>query len=679
MKRILILYIILLFNASSFANTLEDVNISADTLSKYLFSTLSSAWEFNPFDNPQFADTSFNTENRQHIKTRLDSEDEIPRGWNGIGWFRRWVNVDSSLIGKVIGISLWQAGALEVYLNGDKLFEIGKVGSNADDYEAGFERGPNTIVFNKPGRNLIAVRYANFDLEYFHNATYPAGFIFSFGEHGKLVESSLRFVRERSVYQLFFVSVPLAIAFVHLFLFLFDRRTKDNIYYVVFLLSFTFFIYVNLQRSFVEDVYYAALFLKLNAFGLLATITTGSLSIYSIIRGVPRWFIWFGVAGITLSVLAFLFTGPVVWYSSYAYIMIISIPTGHTLWKKRKSGLGGEWIIRTGFIFMSVMGFTNMLQSFDIVPPIFGIVGLYTYGVLGFIISMSASLARDFFVVNKNLETQLNTVKELSEKTLEQELQAKEFETTQRILEADNDRKTKELDEARKLQLSMLPQCLNDIPGLDICFDMKTATEVGGDYYDYFISDDGTLNIAVGDATGHGTKAGLMVAIIKSLFNALGAKMMIPDFFARCTAILKKMNLGNLFMSLTIVRIKNKYLIASTAGMPPMLIYKHDKNVVEEYTLKGMPLGAFEGFEYDEVELELDSGDIILLLSDGLPELFNEKKQMFGEERIKELLIRNNDKSPDQIVNLLYEEAEKWRGEKSQDDDMTFVVIKILD
>ena len=89
----------------------------------------------------------------------------------------------------------------------------------------------------------------------------------------------------------------------------------------------------------------------------------------------------------------------------------------------------------------------------------------------------------------------------------------------------------------------MLPKCLNDLPGIDICFEMTTATEVGGDYYDYFITNDGTLNIAIGDATGHGTKAGLMVATIKSLFNALGANMMIPDFFNRCTEIIKKMNL----------------------------------------------------------------------------------------------------------------------------------------
>jgi serine phosphatase RsbU (regulator of sigma subunit) len=208
---------------------------------------------------------------------------------------------------------------------------------------------------------------------------------------------------------------------------------------------------------------------------------------------------------------------------------------------------------------------------------------------------------------------------------------------------------------------------------------MRTATEVGGDYYDYIFAKDGTLHIAIGDATGHGTKAGLMVATVKSLFNSIGTNMMIQDFFARCTEILKKMNLGNLFMSMTLLRIKNKYLIASTAGMPPMMIYKKSQNRVDEHTLKGMPLGAFEGFEYSEMELELESGDVILLMSDGLIELFNEKMEMFGEKRIEELLKINHDKSSDEIVQIFYNEADKWSGDKPQDDDMTFIVIKILE
>jgi serine phosphatase RsbU (regulator of sigma subunit) len=327
---------------------------------------------------------------------------------------------------------------------------------------------------------------------------------------------------------------------------------------------------------------------------------------------------------------------------------------------------------------MSTAGVYQMFLSFGWVPPVFGIYVVYFYGVLGFIISMSILLARDFAVTNRNLELQFENVKELSDKTLKQELERNELETKKKILEADNERKTQELEEARKLQLSMLPQTLPEIDNLNIAAYMSTATEVGGDYYDFIFAKDGTLNIAIGDATGHGTRAGTMVASIKSLFAALGGSMMIPDFFKRCTEIIKSMKLGNLFMSMTILRIKGNYLIASSAGMPPMMIYRAKQKKIDEITLKGMPLGAFTDFDYYEHEDELDKGDIIVLMSDGSPEQFNDNKEMFGDERIKSVVLNSIGKSPKDIINALVEAGEKWRGEANQEDDITFVVIKFL-
>lgn len=101
------------------------------------------------------------------------------------------------------------------------------------------------------------------------------------------------------------------------------------------------------------------------------------------------------------------------------------------------------------------------------------------------------------------------------------ELQAKAAEAQAIVMQAENDRKTEELEEARQLQLSMLPKELPALQNLDIAVYMKTATEVGGDYYDFNVSIDGTLTVVLGDATGHGMKAGTMVTTTKSLFNVL--------------------------------------------------------------------------------------------------------------------------------------------------------------
>src|SRR6185369_17623955 len=96
-------------------------------------------------------------------------------------------------------------------------------------------------------------------------------------------------------------------------------------------------------------------------------------------------------------------------------------------------------------------------------------------------------------------------------------------------LRAENERRALELEEARQLQLSMLPASVPMLPGLEIAAYMKPATEVGGDYYDFHVGEDGTLTVAVGDATGHGLKAGTIVTATKGLFNALAGQ---PDLVA---------------------------------------------------------------------------------------------------------------------------------------------------
>jgi serine phosphatase RsbU (regulator of sigma subunit)/streptogramin lyase len=264
-------------------------------------------------------------------------------------------------------------------------------------------------------------------------------------------------------------------------------------------------------------------------------------------------------------------------------------------------------------------------------------------------------------------------------KIQEAQLRAKAAEAEARAIEAEDKRKTHELEEARKLQLSMLPKKLPKPPGFDISVYMKTAYEVGGDYYDFFETDDGTLTIAVGDATGHGLKAGTMVSIIKGLFlNEAGdLQSSIYAFFEKSNRIIKQMHLGNLFMGLTLVRIKHNKGVIASAGMPPVYLYSEKNRTVEEIVLKAPPIGAFYDFPYPHQEMELTKGDTLLLLSDGLPELFNPDEEMFGYSRLKQLFAGIGNKTPGQIIDTMVAAGDSWLKGKPQDDDMTFVVLKV--
>ena len=253
----------------------------------------------------------------------------------------------------------------------------------------------------------------------------------------------------------------------------------------------------------------------------------------------------------------------------------------------------------------------------------------------------------------------------------------KEANLRAQLAETENERKTKELEEARQLQLSMLPKTLPQLPHLDIAVYMKTATEVGGDYYDFHVGMDGTLTVVLGDATGHGMRAGTMVTSAKSLFNSYAANPDILFTFGEMTRCIKQMQFQSLAMCMTMLKIKNNNLLMSAAGMPPVYLFRNKSKTVKEYLIEGMPLGTMDNFPYELRELELFTGDTILLMSDGFPELQNANKEMFGYKRARNSFEEIAEKDPENIITYLKNEGNRWSGNKEPDDDITFVVIRI--
>jgi serine phosphatase RsbU (regulator of sigma subunit) len=205
---------------------------------------------------------------------------------------------------------------------------------------------------------------------------------------------------------------------------------------------------------------------------------------------------------------------------------------------------------------------------------------------------------------------------------------------------------------------------------------MKPATEVGGDYYDFKYNDHGKLIIAIGDATGHGMNAGTMVATIKGLFTAESTDFDIVSFLNKSNSVIRDMNLGSLYMAMLMVKIEGNKVSFASAGMPPALIFRNENKSVEEFRLQALPLGGTSGFKYSKKETILNASDILLLMSDGFPELFNNKREILDYERTKELFSLIAQHNPNRIIENLCEEADNWRRDAKQEDDITFVVVK---
>jgi predicted ATPase/serine phosphatase RsbU (regulator of sigma subunit)/tRNA A-37 threonylcarbamoyl transferase component Bud32 len=291
-------------------------------------------------------------------------------------------------------------------------------------------------------------------------------------------------------------------------------------------------------------------------------------------------------------------------------------------------------------------------------------------------INLVSMIAAQLAISLQNVTLYENT-QQLNENLRQEMAERKRLEQERIKVEAENLRKSQELEEARRLQLSMLPKHLPDIEGYQMAAFMTTATEVGGDYYDYQLSDD-MLTLVVGDATGHGLKAGTIVTAVKSSFGIVGGRYDVDQALGLINQSIKGLDLRLLSMCMIYgnLDIENHRLNFSSAGMPPMLHYKSKEKRITDYVFEATPLGIFSDQMYETQNIPLAPGDTLLLMSDGFPELFNSEGEWLTYERVEEIFREIATQSPDDIIKALQEEIDQWAGNVKPDDDITFFVLQ---
>jgi len=256
-------------------------------------------------------------------------------------------------------------------------------------------------------------------------------------------------------------------------------------------------------------------------------------------------------------------------------------------------------------------------------------------------------------------------------------IQFGKFQAKKAFLKAENERKNSDLAAAKDLQERLLPKTLPIIKNLDIAGYLRTSTEVGGDYYDFFEQADGSLFAICGDATGHGTPSGMLVSITKA--GIIGLPQLSPnEMLHELNRVVKKVDLGILRMSLNIALIKEDQLTLSSAGMPPYYIYRAATGTTEEIQISGVPLGSFTNAYFDQIHTTFNSGDILVIISDGLPEAPNLTGDLFDYQKLQDLISTYGDKSSQEVIDQLMVEADAWLSGKHNPDDITLVVIKKL-
>ena len=560
-----------------------------------------------------------------------------------VTWFRLHIEIDSNLTRTIIGINGYSTSPLKVFLDGILICDT-------------LERFPVSIPQVTAGKHLLAIRYQlQQKVPKHQNNIY---FFIQFSDFNKSIKG---FQSQRSQ-QMIFVSLPLGFALMHLILFFFLPTARANLYYSIFLVLIAITTYSDIHATFLSDYASSHVYLLIHRFFIPLVDIALLLFIYEIFYDkLPKQFWAFCVAYIIVQIL--ILYKPEENYHYYVELGILrSMEIIRIIIVAIHKKKDGAVIFALGIFVVFIFGTYDALLDLDLMTPFNEITNAYYFGLIGLFIATTVFLSRDFARSNQ--------------KIIDQENQAKRLELEKKLLQAEDKRKSKELEDARRLQLSMLPQCLNDFPGLDICFNLIPASEVGGDYYDFFSSKN-SLTIVIGDATGHGMQAGMMVSIVKSLFVADIKYSSLVSFLNKTTKTIRKMKLGQIYMALQLLRIEKDKISITSAGMPPVYIYRQASDDIEEIKIKAMPLGGPVSAPFKEVKTVVNKGDVILMLSDGLPEIFNVHKEMPDYPLVISKFKESVNKSANDIVNELINFGNEWRQEYPQQDDITLVVIKI--
>ena len=643
-------------------------------------------------------------------------------GWPGVGWFHMTLEVPPAWWGRPVALRFEHLGPAELWVDGEWVYSRGQPSADPASERAELAHGviPILTVLGPaaeppglalatpsaggpsadaaPSRHLIAIRYSTWFLDRPAWAGKEPSLGLEAGAPAELIRRQSRATRLRAWHQTVLFVTPLAFALPHLMLGLRRRtwgardrgegegdsrdaeesdRHSSFVFFAVGLgasAAGTFHLSESLAGERLKTMVFV-IGLVAAAYGV-ARFTTffdprpderprlGWLAALSV--GVALWALFqpfLALSGsLAVMALAMVVTGRLIVRSprrpSESWILAAAVPS----------------VIAGLYHSLEGLGWVPTLWSFHTFPTPF-------YTTLVLMATLSLYLGRDFADTQDDLRVQLAKVRRLSEDALEQERRLRDEAVSRARAEAENERRGAELREAKELQLSLLPARLPELAGLEVAVRMTTATEVGGDYYDFARLGDGSLFLVLGDATGHGLQAGTMVAAAKSLFLATAAGEPEPAaLLGNMSSTLRSMGLRRRQMALLALRFpprggsEGTAVELASAAMPPVYRVNPGGRVVP-HSLPGLPLGAFAG-DYSSEQLVLGPGDLLIAFTDGLPEALDRGGEPWGYAAVEAELAELADLPAEDAVTALMERLHRHAAGRELADDVTVLALR---
>ena len=233
-----------------------------------------------------------------------------------------------------------------------------------------------------------------------------------------------------------------------------------------------------------------------------------------------------------------------------------------------------------------------------------------------------------------------------------------------------------ELYRAAEIQQSLLPAVPPDLPGFEFYGRSQPAELVGGDFYDYLTFDEELVGVAIGDASGHGLPAALLVRdIVTGLRMGIEKEMKMVHTFKKLNRVIHRSTYSSGFVSLVYGELEsNGNFVFVNAGHPSPMLFEGEN--IAFLKANGLIVGAISEIQVSRSFVRLEPGAILLFYTDGIFERENVRDEQYGLERLQRLVQQNRQKSAKELVNLIFEQVYAFDNNSKWKDDATVVVIK---
>lgn len=594
-----------------------------------------SGWRFQPGDDPAWAAAAFDDRAWPVVDARMNQPPES--GWPGIGWFRLHLQLAPDVDTRELAGSLVQRGAAEVYLDGRRIAARGSVDEPLE-LPPVYRSDPWPVPLEAGGRHVLAVRYTNPQ----GNALFPRGFALHIGPTHEIARARDRFLYLEAQEAMLLAGGAFMLGLLHLLLFAGARAVRANLAFAGFCLAVAGMFWSDSMAGlgFMPEQLVVQGFRATLACSMLVPLFGVSLVVHAFREGrFPRHAPLLVIGVLAMTAWTWLQPGwpnpmPLIVVQLVVYLEMIRL-----LVQAIRERRTDAWLIGVG---------ATVLVGCYVVGLLTAALGrgserwLLSVGLVALLLSISVYLARSMVRMRR-----------------------------------ERDRQSAELDAARALQLALLPAPRLEHGGGLLTCRMWTATEVGGDYYDYRIEQGGSLLLAVGDATGHGLDCAQVVAAVKTLFQSLPDGTNLSEALGRLSCGLKGLGLRRRNMALALARIDGRTLRFASAAMPPALWWRTD-GTIEEIVASGPPLGTGLVPRYETREVTLESGDAVLWMSDGIPESADAEGEPLGYPQVAEgfgALMQREHTTPSEVLDGLADLAD--RHAPDQDDDRTLVLLQV--